>query len=193
MHRKPSSVIVTVLAVLALVLAGCSKGVDLTKVKAQAFELLGTYGPKVSGLLGKAGDLSTRAQALPDSVPGKVRALQALRGQAANITKLKNLLDGYGARIETAAKTGKKAEVEQAMAAFTTEMDTGVAAATAELATVSKTVEAAEVEAKAAIATPDPTTPPAGTPAPTTPPAPTTLVPPAPIPANPPSGSVAPK
>ncbi len=187
MHRKPSSVIVTVLAVLALVLAGCSKGVDLTKVKAQAFELLGTYGPRVSGLLGKVGELSTRAQALPDSVPGKVRALQALQGQSANIAKLKGLLDGYGARIETAAKTGKQAEVEQAMTAFSTEMDTGVAAATAELATVSKTVEAAEVEAKAATLTP--TTPPA----PTTPAAPTTPVPPAPIPANPPSGSVAPK
>ena len=115
-----------------------------------------------------------RTKALPDSVPGKVRALQALQGQSANIAKLKGLLDGYGARIETAAKTGKQAEVEQAMAAFATEIDTGVAAANTELASVAKTVEAAEAEAKAAA----PTTPPTPTPAPAAP---------APIP---PSGSV---
>ena len=62
MHRKTSIVLVTLLAVFSLVLAGCNKGVDLTKIKAQAFELLGTYGPQVSGLLGKLGELRARAR-----------------------------------------------------------------------------------------------------------------------------------
>lgn len=152
MNRKTSTVIVTLIAALALLISGCGKKVDLTKIKAQAFELAGKYAPQVSGLLGKVGDLTARAGALPDSIPGKAVALKAIEGQKANIDKLKAALDGYAGKVEGAAKTGKKAEVEKVITGLQGDMDKGIADATTGLAEATKTVESAEGEAKAAAA-----------------------------------------
>ena len=143
MTRKTSTVILTLFAAFALVFAGCKKAADLTKIKAQALELVGTYGPKVSGLLGQVGELTGKANALPDSIPGKAAALKAIEGQEANIDKLKAALDGYAGNVDKAVKTGKKAEVEKTITNFTTDMDNGVKAATTGLAEVATTVTAA--------------------------------------------------
>lgn len=152
MNRKTTTVIVTLIAALALLVSGCGKKVDLTKIKAQAFELAGKYAPQVSGLLGKVGDLTARAGALPDSIPGKAVALKAIEGQKANIDKLKAALDGYAGKVEGAAKTGKKAEVEKVITGLQGDMDKGIADATTGLTEATKTVESAEGEAKAAAA-----------------------------------------
>lgn len=154
MTRKTSTVIVTLVAAFALVLAGCKKAADLTKVKAQALELVGKYGPQVSGLLGQVGELTGKANALPDSIPGKAAALKAIEGQKGNIDKLKAALDGYAGKVDTAVKTGKKAEVEKTIANFSTDMENGVKAATTGLAAAGNTVAAAEAEAKAATLAP---------------------------------------
>ena len=154
MTRKTSTVILTLFAAFALVFAGCKKAADLTRIKAQALELVGTYGPKVSGLLGQVGELTGKANALPDSIPGKAAALKAIEGQKGNIDKLKAALDGYAGNVDKAVKTGKKAEVEKTITNFTTDMDNGVKAATTGLAEVATTVTAAEAEAKAAATTP---------------------------------------
>ena len=152
MSRKISTLMVTVVAALAMVLAGCKGAADLTKVKAKAFELVGRYGPQVSGLLGKVADLSGRAAAIPDSVPGKAKVVQLIDSQKGNIAKLKATLDGYAGTIEAAAKTGKPAEVEQATATFESTMKTDVETASKGIAEATTQVVVLEEEAKAATA-----------------------------------------
>lgn len=152
MNRKISNVFVMVVAALAIVLAGCKGAADLTKVKAQAFELVGKYGPQVSGLLGKVADLSGKASAIPDSVPGKAKVLELIASQKGTIAKLKATLDGYAGTIDKAARTGKKAEVEKASAAFASTMDAGVAEANVGIEDAGKQVTVLEEEARAAAA-----------------------------------------
>lgn len=152
MFRKTSTVILSLVAAFALVMAGCKKAADLTKIKASALELVGKYGPQVSTLIGKVSDLSTKAKALPIDLPGVSDALKAIEGQKGNIDKLKGALEGYGGKVEAAVKTGKKAEVEKTIADFSSEMDKGIADATTGLGTAEKTVTELEGKAKEAAA-----------------------------------------
>src|SRR5690349_11121687 len=122
MVRKPSSIAIVTL-VLAVVLAACGKGPDLTRSKAAAFELIGKYGPQVSGLIGVHAELKARADKLP-AQPGIASALDA---QQATIARLKGLLDGYAVTIESAAKAGQKAGIDKAAAAFSADMEKGIA------------------------------------------------------------------
>ncbi len=152
MNRKTTTVIISLIAALALVVTGCKKAADLTKIKGEALALVGKYGPQISSLLGKVGDLSGKAKALPVNIPGVSDALKALEGQSANVGKLKGLLDGYAGKVETAVKSGKKAEVEKTISGFSSEMDKGIADATTGLDGLTKTVGELEVKAKEAAA-----------------------------------------
>ncbi|HVV85295.1 MAG TPA: hypothetical protein VHE35_19670, partial [Kofleriaceae bacterium] len=141
--------LVTLAAALVLV-AACGKGVDLTRSKAAAFELLGKYGPPVSGLIGRHHDLLARVQALPADLPARAELETGLAAQQATISHLKGMLDGYAVTIENAGKSGKKAEIDQAAAGFASDMDRGVADVTAGLDALAKQVEDAEAAVKAA-------------------------------------------
>jgi outer membrane protein OmpA-like peptidoglycan-associated protein len=139
---------------LAVALAACSKGPDLTRAKAAAFELLGSYGPKVSGLIGRHADLKSRLTAVSGGADAATVAELArkLDEQHAAIATLKGLLDGYAATIEQAGKTGGKAGIEQAMATFDGALKTGVDAVKAKLAEAATAIAALEDAAKATAA-----------------------------------------
>jgi outer membrane protein OmpA-like peptidoglycan-associated protein len=139
---------------LALVLAACSKGPDLTRAKAKAFELLGQYGPKVSGQIGKHADLKARLAKVPPELPGVAETGKLLEADHATIARLKGLLDGYAAAIDKAGKEGKQAGIEAAMNAFADEMNQGLGAVTASLEASDRTIAALEEVAKAQAAPP---------------------------------------
>lgn len=150
MVRKLSIVIVVALALVA----ACGKGTDLTRVKAEAFEQVSPYGPKISGLIGRHADLKARAAKLPADQAGVAEVSRGLEAQHATIAHLKELLDGYAAAVDKAAKTGKKAEVQSATAAVRAEMDKGVADVEAAFTSASSTLDALEQAAKAAAEAP---------------------------------------
>ena len=149
MTRKISIVIAIVVASLALLVAACGKGTDLTKVKAQAFEKASGYGPKVSGLIGKHDDLKARAGKLPLDQPGVAELLKALDAHHATLGRLKSLLDGFAVSVDKAGKSGKKADVEAATAAFATEADKDIADVTAGLDAAATSIAAMETAAAA--------------------------------------------
>lgn len=139
---------------LALVLAACSKGPDLTRAKARAFELLGQYGPKVSGLIGKHGDLKARLAKVPAELPGVAETGKLLEAHHGTIARLKGLLDGYAAAIDKAGKEGKQPGIEAAMNAFADEMNKGLGDVTAGLESADKVIAGLEEVAKAQAAPP---------------------------------------
>jgi outer membrane protein OmpA-like peptidoglycan-associated protein len=153
--RRIRAVVVVLAAAIALVLAACKGGPDLTRAKAKAFELLGQYGPRVSGLIGKHADLKTRLAALPADTAGAAEVAQALDAQHATIAKLKAALDGYGATIDKAGKAGGQQGIEQAMNAFAAEVNGGLGEASAGLETAAKKLGELEAAVKAA-STPPP-------------------------------------
>ena len=127
MTRKLSLVLATLAASLSLTVAGCGKGTDLTKVKAEAFEKASPYGPRVSGLIGRHADLQARADKLPADLAGASDVRAGLAAQRTALDHLTDLLDGYAATIDAAGKTGKKAAVQDATTAFTSELDRATA------------------------------------------------------------------
>lgn len=154
MTRRISAVIVTVLAALALVAGACSKGPDLTGARAKAFELLGEYGPKVSGLIGKQAELARRLAALPPGTDGAGELGPKLDAQQVAIGQLEVALDGYAVAIERAGKTGGQQGIEAAMTAFAGTMNDGIGKITGALDAAAQQLATMEEKAKAAAAAP---------------------------------------
>lgn len=147
MHVRAFVIVLAALA-LALVVGACSRGSDLTKPKARAYELLGTYGPKVSGLIGQHGELTAQAAKLPES-DGKAQVVKELDAAHATIAALKAALDGYGATIDKAGKDGGAKGIETAMAAFEKDMSDGLTLASGSLKSARETIAGLEAAANA--------------------------------------------
>jgi outer membrane protein OmpA-like peptidoglycan-associated protein len=133
--------------VLSAGLASCKKAADLTKNKEAVLALAKTNGPKLAELADKLKGLTSRADAIPSSVPGADKVKGLIKDHAGKLDSLKAMLGGLDAQVATAAKAGKPADVDAVGTKVTAEVTSGIAALTTGLAAAE--VELATVEAAA--------------------------------------------
>ncbi len=135
-HRQ----VFAIAAAFALSLAMGCKGVDLAAMQAKATGLVTKYKPQLEEGLTKLKDLTTRTDALPKDLPVVGGLVDKLKGQGANLDKVKGMLEGLPGQLGTAVKEGKgQEEIDKVL----TETDTN---AGKELEAVKKGLAEAETE-----------------------------------------------
>ncbi len=152
--NKRNGLPILLVLMLAFVGISCKKAQELAKYKDKALELANKYKPQLKDLAAKLDGLAKRGNAIPSSVPGAAELNKLIAANKDKVGKLQGLVDNLPGNTATAIKSGKKEEVEKVIGGATTELGTGVAEVTADVATA--TTQVAELEAKAAAQPPAP-------------------------------------
>jgi hypothetical protein len=129
---------------------GC-KGVDLAAMQAKATGLLTKFKPQIETGLTTLKGLTERTDALPKDLPVVGGLLEKLKGQGANLDKVKAALEGLPAQLGTAVKDGKgQPEIDKLVADADANATKELDALKTGLDESEKAVAAAEAEAKVA-------------------------------------------
>lgn len=157
--RFQTSLVVTLSSLLVVLLlgAGCKDKLDTAKYTTQAASLAQKYTPQLQELSAKLPELAKRAGDIPDSVPGASALKGLLAKNQGVVTQLQGVIAGLTAKVAEQAKAGKPDEVKKLLDTTTAELDTGIAAAQADVNAA--TAELAKVEEAAKAAPPAPADP----------------------------------